>query len=84
MSPTKKSMVQQALRPIEFSTASKIKGKELECINLVGEKRYRQLKTMFSEGKIDKSGIQKNAKFSAQQKKSLFYIEQIIELQQNM
>lgn len=47
MSPSKKTMVQQALKPIECSVSSKVSIKEKECIKLVGEKRFKELKQLF-------------------------------------
>lgn len=42
MEPAKRTMVQQALKPLNTSTLMEvIRGKEAECVKLVGEKRYK-------------------------------------------
>ena len=82
MSPTKKTMVQEALKPIVSSRSGKISSKEAECVKLVGEKRYRELKNLFESGKINPATVPKDAKYSAEEKKTLYYIEEITELGQ--
>ena len=65
MSPTKKTMVQQALKPLSNSTMGEVtKAKEVECINLVGMKRYKELQQMLSSGKIDFRNLVRDKKYT--------------------
>lgn len=66
MKPQKKNMVQQALKPLGGGTLGEvINAKERECINLVGEKRYKELKIRLMDGKIDLASVPKDKKYSA-------------------
>ena len=61
----KKTMVQQALKPLSESTMGEvIKNKEAECIKLVGEKRYKELKIKFMDGKINLQNLIKDTRYT--------------------
>ena len=61
----KKTMVQQALKPLSESTMGEvIKNKEEECKKLVGEKRYKELKIKFMDGKINLQNLNKDTRYS--------------------
>lgn len=82
MQPLKKTMVQQALKPLNTSTMIEvIKTKEKQCISLVGQKRYKDLKKQFNDGKINFTGLAKNNTYSPGDKKTIFLIEEMIELE---
>lgn len=61
----KKTMVQQALKPLSESTMGEvIQNKEEECKKLVGEKRYKELKIKFMDGKINLQNLNKDTRYS--------------------
>ena len=63
--PQKKTMVQQALKPLSESTYGHvIKTKEKECIELVGEKRFKELRVRMMDGKINLVTVMKDTKFT--------------------
>lgn len=68
-------MVQQAFQPVVQSTvAERIKSREKECIELVGEKRFKELSSDFNNNKINMLNIIKNKQLSLKDRKTLYLI----------
>lgn len=68
-------MVQQAFQPVVQSTiAERIKSREKECIELVGEKRFKELSSDFNNKKINMLNIIKNKQLSLKDRKTLYLI----------
>ena len=77
----KKTMVQQALKPLSSSTLGEvIKAKEGECIGLVGEKRFKELKIRLMDGKIDLGNLIKDKRYNLEDRKVIYLVEEILEL----
>lgn len=75
MQPGKRAMVQQAFQPVVQSTvAERIKSREKECIELVGEKRFKELSSDFNNNKINMLNIIKNKQLSLKDRKTLYLI----------
>ena len=50
-------------------------------MNLVGEKRFKELRNLMNQGKIDLRTLAKNASYSGSDKRVLFLVEEMAELQ---
>jgi hypothetical protein len=74
--------VQQAFKPLSSSTLGEvIQSKENECIDLVGNKRFKELVSKVKEGKIDFRTLIKDKSYSTEDRKVIYKVEEIIELQ---
>ena len=77
ISPTKKSRVSEAFKPLgNSSIKDKILARVQQCQGLVGSKRYGELSTGMRAGKINI--IKDKVKYSKEQKEVLYKIEQIM------